>query len=119
ADREYFTALRDGSPFYMSGLLVSRLTEENIFVFSKRIWRNGRFAGAIMISFGDALVQSFWSYLDLDAGSTVSLVRRDGLLRARYPSVSEPLDLSAHPLIAQYLPQAEAGTYFSEASPVD
>ena len=119
ADREYFTALRDGSPFYMSGLLVSRLTEENIFVFSKRIWRNGRFAGAIMISFGDALVQSFWSYLDLDAGSTVSLVRRDGLLMARYPSVSVPLDLSAHPLIAQYLPQAEAGTYFSEASPVD
>ena len=68
ADREYFTALRDGAPFYTSGLLVSRLTGENIFVFSKRITRNGDFAGAIMVSFSDALMQSFWSYLDLDTG---------------------------------------------------
>ncbi len=119
ADREYFTTLRAGAPYYTSGLLVSRLTGENIFVFSKRITRNGEFAGAIMVSFTDALMQSFWSYLDLDEGSTVSLVRRDGLLMARYPSVSEPLDLSAHPLITQHLPQAEAGTYFSGESPVD
>jgi two-component sensor histidine kinase len=119
ADREYYIALREGAAFYTSGLLVSRLTGENIFVFSKRITRNGEFAGAIMVSFGDALMQSFWSYLDLDAGSAVSLVRRDGMLMARYPSVSEALDLSDHPLITQHLVQAEAGTYFSEASPVD
>ena len=119
ADREYYIALREGAAFYTSGLLVSRLTGENIFVFSKRITRNGEFAGAIMVSFGDALMQTFWSYLDLDAGSTVSLVRRDGMLMARYPSVSEALDLSGHPLITQHLVQAEAGTYFSEASPVD
>ena len=119
ADREYFTALRDGASTFTSGLLVSRLTNENIFVFSRRLTRNGEFAGAVMVSFADALVQTFWSYLDLDPGSTVSLVRRDGILMARYPSVAESVDLSQHPLITQYLPAAEAGSYFSEASPVD
>lgn len=119
ADREYFTAVRDGAPFYTSDMLVSRLTGENIFVFSKRLTRQGQFAGAIMVSFSDSLVQTFWSSLDLDEGSTVSLVRRDGMLMARYPRVTEPVDLSQHPLITQYLPQAEAGSYFSEASPVD
>ncbi len=119
ADRDYFIALSEGADFYMSGLLVSRLTGENIFVFSKRVTRNGIFAGAVMVSFSDALMQTFWSYLDLDPGSTVSLVRRDGQLMARYPGISEAVDLSGHPLIVQYLPQAESGTYFSEASPVD
>src|SRR5690606_40023542 len=36
ADREYFTALRDGASSYTSCLLVSRLTQDSIFVFSLR-----------------------------------------------------------------------------------
>jgi two-component sensor histidine kinase len=119
ADRDYFTALKAGASSYTSGLLVSRLTGDNIFVFSRRVMRDGQFAGAIMVSFTDALVESFWTYLDLDVGSTVSLVRRDGLLMARYPTVNQAIDLSDHPLITQYLPEAESGTYFSEASPID
>ncbi|SMQ63929.1 signal transduction histidine kinase [Devosia lucknowensis] len=119
ADREYFTALEAGATSYTSGMLVSRLTNQNIFVFSRRLSRDGSFAGAVMVSFTDALVQSFWSYLDLEPGSTISLIRRDGLLMARFPSVSEAIDLSDHVLITDYLPQSEAGTYFSEASPVD
>ncbi|MHA6299049.1 sensor histidine kinase [Devosia sp. CAU 1758] len=119
ADRDYFIALNEGAEFYTSGLLVSRLTGENIFVRSKRVTRDGVFAGAIMVSFSDVLMQNFWSYLDLDPGSTVSLIRRDGMLMARYPGISEALDLSNHVLISEYLPEAEAGTYFSEASPVD
>lgn len=119
SDREYFTALRDGASTYTSGLLVSRITNESIFVFSRRLVRNNSFAGAIMVSFSDDLLHGFWSSLDLDNGSTVSLVRRDGMLMARYPGVSEPVDLSDRPLITEYLPKAEAGTYFSDASPVD
>jgi len=119
ADREYFTALKAGAQSYMSGLLTSRLTGENIFVFSRRLSRNGEMAGAVMVSFTDSLMQNFWVNIELDPGSTVSLVRRDGQLMARYPAVSTPVDLSSHPLIAEHLPSAEAGTYFSAASPVD
>lgn len=119
SDREYFTALRDGSPFYTSGLLVSRLTGQNIFVFSRRVMRDGQFAGAIMVSFADELMADLFTSLDLDPGSTISLVRRDGQLMARYPSPDGPVDLSGHPLITDHLKEASSGTYLSDRSPVD
>lgn len=119
SDREYFTAVRDGAAFYTSGLLVSRLTGEQIFVFSKRVERDGEFSGAIMVSFTGKLLRGFWSLLDLEPDSTVSLLRRDGELMARFPAPDGPQDLSALPVITDYLPKSESGTYFSEASPID
>ncbi|MBE7731719.1 sensor histidine kinase [Devosia faecipullorum] len=119
SDREYFTAVREGRLFYTSDMIVSRITGEAIFVFSKRVTRNGQFAGAIMVSFSDSVLQPFWVSLDLDPQSTVSLVRRDGALMARFPAPERPLDLSDHPLITEHLPASESGTYFSESSPVD
>ncbi len=119
SDREYFTATRDGAQLYTSGLLVSRINSDNIFVFSKRVERDGQFAGAIMVSFTDATMRPFWNSLDLDAQSTVSLIRRDGALMARYPAPDGPVDLSQHVLITEHLPKAEFGTYFSPASPID
>ena len=119
SDRDYFTAVRGGLPFYTSGLMQSRVTGENIFVFSKRMERNGEFAGAVMVSFTDTIVQPFWASLELDPQSTVSLFRRDGALMARYPAPDGPVDLSDHPLITEHLPAAEFGTYFSDVSPVD
>ena len=56
ADREYFTALRAGAAFYTSPMIVSRLTADRIFVFSKRVERKGTFAGAIMVSFSGVLL---------------------------------------------------------------
>lgn len=119
SDRDYFIAVRDGGLFYTSGMMISRATGEAIFVFSKRVTRDGQFAGAIMVSFTASVLRTFWASLDLDAQSTVSLVRRDGALMARFPAPEEPVDLSDHPLITEHLPAGEAGTYFSEASPVD
>jgi two-component sensor histidine kinase len=119
SDREYFTALQAGEPFYTSGLLVSRINGENIFVFSKRVEREGDFAGAIMVSFTDRVLQPFWQSLDMDGLSTVSLIRRDGPLMARYPPPDGPVDFSNHPLITEHLAQSEFGTYFSTTSPVD
>ncbi|ODT72516.1 MAG: hypothetical protein ABS75_03405 [Pelagibacterium sp. SCN 63-23] len=119
ADREYFKTLRDGRAFYTSGQMVSRLTGENIFVFAKQVRRQGQFAGAIMVSFDDTVLRNFWSSLDLEPGSAVSLFRRDGLLMARYPAVEGPVNLAAHALIAEHLPKEEFGTYFSDASPID
>ena len=119
ADREYFTALRDGAAFYTSPLIVSRLTGDRIFVFSKRVERSGKFAGAIMVSFSGALLEELWNTLDLDEGSTVSLVRDDGQLVARFPPPDGPVDLSELPLFTEYLPARDVGTYTSASSPVD
>ena len=119
ADREYFTALREGADSYVSGLLASRLTGDHLFVFSRRVERNGEFAGAIMISFSGSLLVELADTLDLPEGSTISLVRTDGQLMARSPPTSGPVDLSTHPLFTTYLPASPVGTYPSESSPVD
>lgn len=119
ADREYFTALRDGAFFYTSPMIVSRLTGDRIFVFSKRVERDGAFAGAIMVSFSGKLLEDLFDTLDLEAGSTVSLVRDDGQLVARFPPADAPTDLSNLPLFTEYLPAKDYGTYSSASSPVD
>jgi two-component sensor histidine kinase len=119
ADREYFTAVRDGAPFYTSALLVSRLTGARIFVFSKRVERDGVFSGAIMVSFPESLLEELWRNLDFESGSTISLLRDDGQLIARYPPSEGPLDLSGLSLFTQYLPESDIGSYNSGSSPVD
>lgn len=118
-DRSYFAIPATGQGFYTSELLTSRLNGAQIFVFSRRIERRGEFAGVAVISFEVALLADMWSALDLDPGSTVSLIRSDGKLVARYPFADGPLDLSDHVLFTQYLPQSDVGTYSSAASPVD
>lgn len=119
ADRDYFQQVRDGAPFGQSALIVSRLTGDSIFVFSKRIVRNGVFSGAAMLSFPAAIVRDFWSMLDLEDASTVSLFRTDGMLIARYPPSDGPVDLSHQPLFKELLPAAPVGTYTSASSPID
>ncbi|KKB76689.1 hypothetical protein VW35_18190 [Devosia soli] len=119
ADREYFSALRDGASFYVSPLLQSRITNDIIFVFSKRVMRNGQFAGAIMISFSESLLADLLETLDLPPGSTVSFVRDDGQLMARSPSAGQGVDLAKSVLFTTYLPHAPSGTYSSPSSPVD
>jgi two-component sensor histidine kinase/uncharacterized protein (UPF0333 family) len=119
ADREYFTALRDGARFYISPLLTSRINNERIFVFSKRLEREDAFAGAIMLSFPESLLGELWATLGLQQGSTISLVRDDGQIMARHPPTDGPLDLSGHRLIQEFYPASDTGTYASPASPVD
>lgn len=89
-DREYFSAVAAGKPWYLSSLLISRLNGEQIFVFSRRLERDGRFAGAAIISFDVSLLKEVWSSLDLTEVSTVSLIRDDGVLVARYPFAAAP-----------------------------
>lgn len=118
-DRDYFQAVRDGQMEYMSSLLISRLSGAQIFVFSKRIERDGRFAGAIMVSVNADVMQPIWETVDLGGNYAVSFVRGDGMLVARYPRPQTTLDMSNYVLFTQYLKEASAGTYLAEASPLD
>ncbi|WP_457940598.1 sensor histidine kinase [Mesorhizobium sp. 10J20-29] len=117
-DRDYFAVLAAGKSSYLSGLMVSRLNDKQIFVFSRRLVRDGKFAGAAIISFDVALLASVWASLDLGANSTISLVRDDGMLVARYPLADKPLDMSNYTLFTDHLKQAPTGTY-SGPSPID
>jgi len=117
-DRDYFAKLAEGAQWYTSPLLVSRLNDQQIFVFSKRLDRNGQFAGAAIISFDVMLFEGIWASLDFDATSTVSLIRADGQLMARYPLADGPLDMSGYVLFTDHLSKNDSGTY-AAISPAD
>jgi two-component sensor histidine kinase len=117
-DREYFRAVAEGEQFHVSPLLISRLDGAQIFVFSRRIERGGRFVGAAMISFDVSLLSEIWRSLGLDDLSTVSFVRNDGQLVARFPYASAPLDMKDYELFTVHLAGADEGTY-PAVSPAD
>ncbi len=117
-DRDYFASLAKGAPSHLSGLLVSRLNNNQIFVFSRRLVRDGKFAGAAIISFDVALLADIWNSLDLGENSTISLVRSDGVLVARYPYAGAPLDMSDYVLFTEYLKKSPTGIYLG-GSPMD
>ncbi|MCY0095646.1 sensor histidine kinase [Hoeflea ulvae] len=117
-DREYFSAPAKGKPFFTSSLLISRLDGSQIFAFSRRLERGGVFIGVAIISFDAALLEDLLDSLDIGTDSTISILRSDGMLVARYPQTEAPLDLSQHILFTELLPQSEFGVYTS-TSPVD
>ena len=118
-DREYFAVPASGAEWYTSSLLISRVDGGQIFVFSRRLERDGAFAGVAILSFDVRLLEEIWASLELDRGSSVGIVRTDGMLVARFPLVAEPLDLSRHVLFTEHLKNAAVGTYRSAASPAD
>ncbi|HET7716798.1 MAG TPA: PAS domain-containing protein [Bauldia sp.] len=117
-DREYFSAVAKGDSWHISSLLVSRLNGEQIFAISKRIERNGAFAGAAILSFNSDFMKEVWQSLNLGELSTVSLFRNDGQLVSRYPLPDGPMDLSRYVLFTDYLPASPAGVY-DAVSPAD
>ncbi len=117
-DREYFSVPAAGKKFFTSSLLISRLDGNQIFTFSRRIERAGVFTGVAIISFDVALLGDLLRSLDLGASSTISIVRDDGMLVARYPFAQEALDLSQYILFTDLLPKAASGVY-SATSPLD
>lgn len=118
-DRDYFVALREGRSEYVSSLLISRLNNDRIFVFSRRLERNGAFAGAVTVSLSGDIMKPIWESVSLGGSSSVGFLRDDGMLVARYPKPDRELDMSGHPLFTTYLDEANEGTYLSEESPLD
>ncbi|HTV70117.1 MAG TPA: cache domain-containing protein [Rhizobiaceae bacterium] len=117
-DRPYFADLAKGAPWYVSPLLVSRLNGDQIFVFSRRLERDGQFVGAAIISFNVLVLADIWRSLQFDADSTVGLIRDDGQLIARYPLAEGPLDMSGYVLFTDYLKRNREGIY-TAVSPAD
>jgi two-component system, sensor histidine kinase PdtaS len=117
-DRKYFSELAAGRSWYISSLLMSRLDGEQIFVLSRRLERSGTFAGAAIVSFNVNMLSEIWASLGLDPLSTVSMIRDDGQLVARYPLAPGPLDMKNYVLFTEHLTKADSGTY-AAVSPLD
>lgn len=118
ADREYFQKLREGAPLVISPLLDERLSGVKVFVIARRIVRDGQFHGAASIAVPAAKLAEFWNSMSFGPHSTVSVVRTDGWLVARFPPTERTIDLSGSPLMSEAHGK-ESGVYHSAASPVD
>lgn len=118
AEQDYFQRLAAGEAMVMSPMFETG-SDRPAFVIARRLETGGSFAGAAVITVSNELLGDVWRSLALTPNSTVSLIRDDGLVVARYPALTESLQLVDHPLFEQYLPASPAGVYESEASPAD
>ena len=117
-DRPYFAQPAGGQDWYVSSLMVSRLSGDQIFTFSRRLERNGQFAGVAVISFSADILADVWASLEFDRNSAVLLFRDDGRLIARYPMLENAENIPDREYFAEYLSQSDSGT-MRIVSPLD
>jgi two-component sensor histidine kinase len=118
-DSEYFATLRDGTEWHVSSLILGDAGTDPRFAIARRIVRDGSFVGIAAIFVSASVMEEFWASLDIGQRSTVSMVRTDGWLIARFPSPSAPLNLSEYELFTQHYKAAENGSYVAAQSPAD
>ena len=98
--------------------VIDGLPGSSDFVVGRRLSKDASFAGSLVLRIDHSFLSSFWSLLDFKAGSTVSIIRDDGVVVARYPPLETPLNLSGLPALTSLL-AADGGSYVSESSPAD
>jgi two-component sensor histidine kinase len=118
ADRDYFSAVAGGEDWALSAQEQDTATGEPVFAVAKRLVRNGAFAGVAVLAISDRVLEAFWGKQDLGPDSTISVVREDGWVIARYPPLRQAMNLGTLPVF-KTLSAGEAGTYVSERSPAD
>ncbi len=118
ADKDYFRALVEGKGWALGAQDKNAETGGATFTVARRLVASNAFSGGIMISIGAGVLEQLAAPHDLGAGSTVSIVRADGWVVARDPSLANPLDLSGTPAF-QNLNVGESGSYVSPVSPAD
>ena len=118
-DTSFFSRLENGEPVVISRMILGEDQGSAGFIVARRLESNGVFAGVAAITVSNDLLSDVWRSLNLEPGSTISLVRDDGWIVARYPAPAEVISLADYVLFTDYLPQSDTGTYFAPASPVD
>jgi hypothetical protein len=113
-DREYFKALKSTPQLteVISEPIVSRVTGQRTVAFVRKISTpNGDFAGVLVMGLNLAYFESFFSSLALEEGSSIALLRSDGLLLVRFPEIPDAVGRSfpAGPMV---LKDEESGTFW-------
>jgi two-component sensor histidine kinase len=117
-DQTYFRRLANGAEDHTSAMTVMRNTDRHVFLSAARIERNDKFEAVAILAFDVGMLRSIWDAASLGPGSTVSFLRRDGKLIARYPEPKEVVDLGNYILFTDYMRKATSDSYVS-VSPVD
>jgi PAS domain S-box-containing protein len=117
SDRDYFAQLRhDNRPaLYFGAPAVSRVTGERSFFLSRRIdGPDGRFLGLVLSSIHTRYVEEFYRAITMREGGSVAMLRRDGVMLARFPHVESATGQKLAPQSNFYKAvEAGGGTYLS------
>lgn len=85
ADRDFFLAHQGGEDFYITPANRSRLTDAVYFSVSRRLERNGRFAGVVLAAIDMRYFAQFHGGLHVPSTTALELFRTDGRLVVRWP----------------------------------
>ncbi|MEO8558572.1 MAG: histidine kinase dimerization/phosphoacceptor domain -containing protein [Rhodospirillales bacterium] len=77
-DRNYFQAHRNGAQSFISPRTTGRITGRDFFAISRRMDRDGKFAGVVLAAFDPAYFPAFGRSLGLHAGAEIAIVTSDG-----------------------------------------
>ena len=97
SDRSYFSAQLNGGAvgLFMSEPLITRSEGRAAVELSRRLEdAQGHFAGVVTATLELARLQQFYSAVDLGAASSIQLLRDDGLLIVRNPSIPQAVGRS-------------------------
>lgn len=80
ADRPYFQAHRNGARSFISPRTNGRVTKKDFFAISRRIERDGKFAGVLLAAFDPTYFPAFGRSLGLADGAEIAIVTANGEL---------------------------------------
>ncbi|WP_052402496.1 bifunctional diguanylate cyclase/phosphodiesterase [Muricoccus aerilatus] len=119
--RDYFDALRGetGPDTFLSAPSHNQVDGQwSIFVAQRLRTPDGRFLGVVAAGIDLSYFESLFARLALGAGSSVTLMRRDGILLARHPWPEHLIGMSnaRSEVFTTLLPRASNGTLRSRSS---
>jgi two-component system, NtrC family, sensor kinase len=122
ADRDFFVAhVNKDAGVHYGQVYASNFNGEPYFTISKRLSRNGAFAGVLEISVLPSNFFKFFAALAYTRGLQYALIREDGLFLARYPEVpaASANQLGPQTGFRRTVAESPPGGYYNSTSPVD
>jgi PAS domain S-box-containing protein len=122
ADRQYFKTAAERDGIVIAGPLRGRVSGTTIFNVARRLPSpDGSFRGVAVLVVSPRYLVEFWQGI-ADEGNSVSLVREDGVVLARYPEPSFTSEESpprfSEATVAR-MRELGAGQVFGPRSPID
>jgi len=121
SDRDYFRIHLDqaSAGLFVSRAVLGRLSHRWTIQLSRRLdTADGAFAGILTVSADPSYLSRFYASVDLGPHSTITLIGRDGYIRARAPAADSAFtqDYSGNGLFQALAASPQSGSYFSPST---
>jgi two-component system NtrC family sensor kinase len=121
SDRDYFMAQREsGHGLYLGRAYIGKISSEPIFNFSiRKSSASGQFDGIVGVSAYVSYFQDYYRAVGIGKDNfAVKLLRDDGQVLVRYPSVANRLEIPSDSELLKGVHRSEKGNFLAH-SPID